>query len=194
MFNLPLAHKAGQGNNNPLACFQIDEYLDDSSELHEVINSNVIQTVAGGGNRTGFDLHRKEIGTVDRLLSFIMSKVPEVAHRFTSERPYHPDNYTQYMEGGGEHSFNINGFKLAEVWGIVYNAGDGVIRHNHYPYALSFCYYANVPDDSAPFVLEGIQIPPKTGTVIFFLPHLYHWVPPTHSNGRSVITGNISYG
>ena len=88
----------------------------------------------------------------------------------------------------------INGFKLAEVWGIVYNAGDGVIRHNHYPYALSFCYYANVPDDSAPFVLEGIQIPPKTGTVIFFLPHLYHWVPPTHSNGRSVITGNISYG
>ena len=103
MFNLPLAHTAGQGNNNPLACFQINEYLNDSSELHEVINSNIITTVAGGGNRTGFDLHRREIGTVDRLLSFIMSQVPEVAHRFTSERPYHPDNYTQYMEGGGEH-------------------------------------------------------------------------------------------
>ena len=66
-------------------------------------------------------------------------------------------------------------------------------RHNHFPYALSFCYYVNLPSGSSPLVLNNEIINLKEGQVIFFLSSSYHSVPPTSVNGRCVIVGNIMY-
>ena len=75
-----------------------------------------------------------------------------------------------------EVGFDVNSFKIKECWGIYYNKGEGVVKHNHFPHALSFVYCVNIPKKSSPIVIEGKKIKQTAGTIIFFLSHQYHWL------------------
>ena len=97
------------------------------------------------------------------------------------------------FHGGGDLGFDPKAFSIVECWGINYGKGEGVRPHNHYPYALSFCYYVNLPEGSSPLVLDDEVIHPKEGQIIFFLSNTYHSVPSCSVDGRCAIVGNIMY-
>ena len=155
------------------------------SSLIKTVKTNGWASIQGGGTRTDFNLHQRKIKEIDILLKWIQRKLPKVAYNFSQG-----GDDASKMEHVG---FNVNAFKIKECWGVYYNKGQGVIKHNHFPYAFTFQYYVNVPRKSTPFVMEGKEIKPTTGTVLFFLSHQYHWAKPTGSDGRCVIVGNILY-
>ena len=70
--------------------------------------------------------------------------------------------------------FNPLAFKINECWGVLYNKGEGVIKHNHFPYAMSFVYYVKMPEGSSPLILDDEEILLPEGRVIFFLGHQFH--------------------
>ena len=152
--------------------------------------------VVGGGMKSNLDIHRKGIEEVDIILRWIGSLIPEVSHMFScpSDIKYEYNDYIPLSDhGGGKYNFNIDSFKLVHCWSVLYNKGDGVEKHNHYPYSLSFCYYVNVPEGSSPLILEDNVIDVKEGEVIFFLGSAYHSVPSCDVDGRCVLVGNVLY-
>ena len=134
-----------------------------------------------GGYRTGYHLETEQIKEVDMLLTWIRDSLPEMSKKFAS------DKSEEY------YGYNINAFEIIECWGVLYNKGESVVSHTHFPYTLSFVYYVNTPEGYSPLTLSGHEIDIKEGQCIFFHPHLYHSVSPTQSNGRCVISGNILY-
>ena len=77
------------------------------------------------GRRTDFNFHIKNIKEVDVLLTWIKNLLPEVSVKFASENAeeiYH---------------FNQQHFKLIGCWGAHYNRGEGLQKHNHFPYTIS---------------------------------------------------------
>ena len=152
--------------------------------------------VVGGGRKSNLDIHKQGIEEVDVILNWIGSLIPVVSHNFSCPSDNEFD-YRDYLppsdHGGGKYNFNIEAFKLVHCWSVLYNKGDGVEKHNHYPYSLSFCYYVNVPDDSPPLIIEDKEVYPKEGEVIFFLGSTYHSVPPSNVDGRTVLVGNVMY-
>ena len=166
---------------NPILCQKISRY-------------DIEDVVVGGGRKTDMNLHKKGIPELTTLLNWIDDLTPIAAHGFTSADKYDKNNYRLISDqGGGKYNFNIKAFELHHCWGITYNKGEGVERHNHFPYALSFCYYVNLPSGSSPLVLDNEVINLKEGQVIFFLSSSYHSVPPASVNGRCVVVGNIMY-
>ena len=134
-----------------------------------------------GGFRTGYHLETEQIKEVDMLLTWIRDSLPGISKKFASDKP--EENY----------GFNINAFEIVECWGVLYNKGESVVSHTHFPYTLSFVYYVKTPEGYSPLTLAEKEIKIKEGQCIFFHPHLYHSVNPNQSNGRCVITGNILY-
>ena len=85
----------------------------------------------------------------------------------------------------------------SECWGIIYNDGDYVERHNHEPSYYSFVYYVNTPKGSSHLVFDtsGYKVKAKEGKLVIFDSKLYHHVPTNRSMNRTVISGNfISVG
>ena len=167
-----------------------------NQKLYKVLPVWDSNPVIGGGRKSNLDLHRKGIEEVDTILRWIGSLIPEVSHKYSNpnktefdHRDYLPPN----DHGGGKYNFNIDAFKLVHCWSVLYNKGDGVERHNHYPYSLSFCYYVNVPEGSSPLILEDNVIDVKEGEVIFFLGSAYHSVPSCDIDGRCALVGNVLY-
>jgi len=179
--------------------YQIFDYENASElnpKLYEIISNYNTEPVVGGGWKTDKDLHHKSIEELTTLLTWIGGLVPLVSHKYSNPHDveYDPRDYARISdEGGGKYNFNIDAFKLVHCWGITYNKGDGVEKHNHFPYALSFCYYVNLPDGSSPLILENEEIYPKEGQVIFFLSNSYHSVAPCSVDGRCAVVGNIMY-
>ena len=159
--------------------------------LYRIIleNCNGEDPVKGGALRTNKDLHTRGLKDVDVLLTWIKQLLPQCARNFANQDFLSED----YIGTGGSGGFRSHSFKIDGCWGIVYNKGQKVIKHNHFPYALSFCYCVNAPDKSSPLVIEGERITPVPGRVIFFLPHQYHRTLPSKVDGRCVLTGNILY-
>ncbi len=153
--------------------------------LFQIIKNNYAGRVMGEARRTGLNLHEKKIKEVDMLLTWIKNITPRVAYECTQGGDDRGN-----MEQVG---FNVNSFKISECWGMLYNEGEGVVKHNHFPYALNFVYCVNLPEKSSPLFIEGKKIKQTPGEVIFFLSHQYHWVEPSKSYGKCVITGNILY-
>ena len=155
------------------------------SSLVKIVKDNYWASIQGGGSRTGFDLHKKDIKEMNTLLSWIQSKLPRVAY-----------NFSQGGEDAGRMDtvgFNVNGFKIEECWGVYYKKGEGVVKHNHFPYAFTFQYCVDAPNTSAPFIIEGKKVALIPGKTVFFLSHQYHWAKPIPVDGRCVIIGNILY-
>ena len=164
--------------------YQIYAYPDAETlnpKLYKALPIWESKPVVGGGRKSNLDIHKKGIEEVNTILKWIGSLVPLVSHKYSN-----PSNiefeYRDYLppsdHGGGKYNFNIDAFNLSQCWSVLYNKGDGVEKHNHFPYALSFCYYVNMPDGSSPLILEDEVIHPKSGEVIFFLGSAYHSVPP----------------
>ena len=97
-------------------------------------------------------------------------------------------------DSGESMGFGINAFKICECWGIHYNKGERVIKHNHFPYTLSFGYCVRSDENSSPFIIEDKRMRMKEGELIIFLSHYNHWVPRSKVDGRCVIAGNIKHG
>ena len=177
--------------------YQIFDYENASEvnpRLYQVISNYYAEPVVGGGLKTDFDLHHQGIPELTTVLDWIGSLVPLVSHNFTNSDKFDENDYRLISDqGGGKYNFNIKAFELVHCWGITYNEGGGVERHNHFPYALSFCYYVNLPSGSSPLVLNNEIVNVKEGQVIFFLSSEYHSVPPCSVNGRCAIVGNIMY-
>ena len=158
-----------------------------NDELYSVVKNSLEGVVNGGARRTDFNLHRKNIGVLNDLISWIQYIFPNVCYNFSNK-------YVngQYDEAG----FDINKFYLHECWGVLYNKGEGVVMHNHFPFPVSFVYYAKFPNNSAPFILEDEPINLKEGQLIMFMGNQYHGVSSLENkvDNRCVISGNISYG
>ena len=151
-----------------------------NDKLYYIVENNLRQVINGGGRRTGFDLHKKGIVYINDLISWIENIFPTICCNFSTKPA---SNY------------DINNFFLHECWGVLYNKGEGVIMHNHFPFPLSFAYYVNFPENSSPFMLEDKKINLKEGQLIMFMGHQYHGVSSLENkvDGRCVISGNISY-
>ena len=150
------------------------------SKLYQEIENNLDHAVMGGGYITPMSLHKKGIREVDIIVQWINNLVPQIAYKFT--------------QGGDDSDKGVgfnNSFEIEELWGIIYNKGEGVVKHNHFPWCMSFCYFVNVPKKCVPFILEGKRIKPIEGRIIVFPSFLYHWAPPSKCDGRCVIAGNI---
>ena len=93
--------------------------------------------------------------------------------------------------------------KLVELWGQYYKKGASQIPHYHRHVDWAFVYYVNTPEGSSPLVfdageLAGVDVErkevySKAGEVIIFPGWLIHYVPENKGEGRSVISGNLSY-
>ena len=188
--------------------------------LCNLIDSSNLEKTRGGGHITSMNFFEdnRDNEDVDTLLTWIKSIVPMTAHNFSKVR-YNPtrikwsempldDEYIRRMKnpegedleyqkhsygGGGELGFNPHTFKISGCWAVIYNQGDGLVEHNHFPFPLSFCYYLRKPEQSSPLVLGGEEFDLKEGQLIFFEGRENHFVNPSLVNGRYVITGNILY-
>ena len=178
--------------------YQIFDY-ENASEINPrlcqtISRYDIEDVVVGGARKTDMNLHKKGIPELTALLNWIDDLTPLAAHGFTNTDEYDKNNYRLVSDqGGGKYNFNIKAFELVHCWGITYNKGEGVERHNHFPYALSFCYYVNLPSGSSPLVINNEIINPKAGQVVFFLSSAYHSVPPCSVDGRCSVVGNIMY-
>ncbi len=142
------------------------------------------------------DLHLHGIKPVNILMEWISSLIPRVTHYYSSPDPieFNYDDYLPYSDnGGGKYNFDISRFKISHCWSVFYNKGDCVELHNHFPYALSFAYYVNMPKGSSPIMIDGEVIYPEEGQVVFFPGSSFHSVPPSKVSGRCMIAGNIMY-
>ncbi len=88
---------------------------------------------------------------------------------------------------------NKRNFKIDSYWLLNYPLHSWVEPHNHFPYALSFGYYINVPEQSSPLIIDNIKIDVKEGDLIVFMSSKMHWVPPAKVSGRTMIAGDILY-
>ena len=154
--------------------------------LYNTVCSNFSrdETVMGGGRKTDWKLHHKGFRDVNTLIQWIDACIPEAA--------------TQV--GGGESRgdyagavFDKRALRIVECWGIHYNKGEYVYRHNHFAFAISFNYCVAAPKGSSPFILEDEEIEPVPGRVVFFQSHKNHYTRPNESDGRCMIVGNIVY-
>ena len=166
-------------------------------KLHESVKKYVVTDLAkGGASRTEFNFHEKKIDDLSRLFNWIEDVLPQAAFHFAQGST--DDDYDPTLLG-----FDPKRFKITECWGIEFNKGDTVEAHNHFPYSMSFCYYVKVPDKDTPLVLfnelgnssdmmgEAVEI--EDGMLCFFHAKTFHFVPPSQSDERCAIVGNILY-
>ena len=158
-----------------------------NSSLYELIRDESAFRIKGNGYRTEFTFgdDNRDNKALDSFLTWIESSIKYAAYLFAHgyDKEYDADDL----------GFNPKQFKINECWGVLYNKGEGVIRHNHFPYALSFVYYVRMPEGSSPLILDDEEILLPEGRVIFFLGHQFHSVPPSAADDRCIIAGNISY-
>ena len=144
-----------------------------------------------GAPRSAVNLHTRKIEDLDKLLLWIENLIPQCARNFVKQD--YLDNLSRVRKTGGNGGLRSNSFKIDSCWGILFNKGNSLIKHNHFPYSISFVYCVNSPKGSSPLIIEGENINLVPGRIIFFLSHYYHWVPLNKCDGRCSIVGNILY-
>ena len=142
----------------------------------------------GGARRTNIDLHKKEIKEVDNIIRWVNDLIPDFSSDIVGGRTGYDSKKV-----GGSGGFDLYDYQVDSCWGIIYNKGHRVIKHNHFPYTFSFCYYVNTPSHSSPLIIEGKRMKMREGQLIIFLSHYNHWVPESKVDGRCVLVGNINY-
>ena len=82
------------------------------------------------------------------------------------------------------------------AWGVIYNKGDRVKVHNHFPCLWSQVYYVKTGKDSAPLIFPDIDaiIKPEAGMCVQFPSYLWHHVKPLEQDeDRAVLSANWIY-
>jgi len=159
---------------------------DINSSLYDLIREESRYRIHGNGSRTSFsfvDDNRDTNKELDYCITWIESLIKYAAFSFANDKEY----------DGGELGFDPTPFNISECWGVLYNEGEGVERHNHFPQTISFVYYVRMPEGSSPLILDEEEILLPEGRVIFFLGNQWHSVPPTEVSDRCIIAGNIAY-
>ena len=150
--------------------------------LHKTLmNPDWSLRTKGGANITDFYLHLKRNREVNLIVDWVESLVPIAVANFARN------------DSGGVYLFNPHKLRIEECWGAVYNKGDGVMPHNHFPYALTFSYYVNTPKGSSPLIINEKEYVVKPGQVYILSGLWIHGVRPNSCNGRSTLVGNIMY-
>jgi hypothetical protein len=86
--------------------------------------------------------------------------------------------------------------EIEEAWVGIYNEGDYAIEHDHYGYALSFCYYLSADNGDAEieFTEANKKFYPTTGMLLVFPSHAKHKVHEQKSTKeRVVLAGNLQF-
>ena len=97
------------------------------------------------------------------------------------------------MPGRQELPFRL--VECKECWGVLYQEGDCITKHNHTPSQYSFTYYVNVPEGSSQLVFpeSRYHIQPVAGQVVIFESRLTHMVLPNNCKNRCSIAGNFTH-
>ena len=125
---------------------------------------------------------------IKRLFNWIEGEIPNVAIRLAQH------SNSLFNAEFRRHTAN---FKIDAYWGLYYNSNSFVYPHTHFPHAMSFGYYINVPIGSSAFTLlvEGKENDyyPKEGNLFVFNSSLLHVVNPSPVKGRMMLAGDIAY-
>ena len=157
------------------------------SIIKEMINQPA-EIVQGGCKRTGINLNRKGISEIDNLLQWVTATLPEASWEFAGGK-YRGDE----AGTGGKGGYKPDNFEIDTCWAMLYDKGESVQCHNHFPYPMAFVYYVNTPEGCAPTIIGGKEVRPRAGSLLIFMGHHYHEVPPSNVDGRCVLSGLINY-
>ena len=145
-------------------------------------------------NSSGLVLKSKEYNEpntpeIERLFNWIEGEIPNVAIKLA--------RYSNSLFNA-EQRRNTANFKIDAYWGLYYNSNSFVYPHSHFPHALSFGYYINVPIGSSPFTVmkngvEDMDFYPKQGQLFVFDSSIQHVVNPSPIAGRTMLAGDIAY-
>ena len=126
---------------------------------------------------------------IKRLFDWIEGEIPNVAIKLAQ----HSNSLFN-----ADFRRNTANFKIDAYWGLYYNHNSFVYPHTHFPHAMSFGYYINVPVGSSPFTLmhnnkEDMDFYPKEGQLFVFDSSIQHVVNPSPVKGRMMLAGDIVY-
>lgn len=98
----------------------------------------------------------------------------------------------QWVKSLINRDFTTDICECKSVWGVMYNEGDYIGKHNHVS-SYSFSYYVNVPKGSSPLIFStsGHRVKPEVGKLVLFESRLDHYVPPNKGKQRCIISGNF---
>ena len=159
-------------------------YKNINDKLYNIIDSLPKNGAKGGGQITRMNLHEHEIYDIDKILAYVMKCIPNTAIKLGEGNS---------DVSRGKVNYNLNEFKIAQCWGILYDKGQKVIKHNHFPYCLSFVYFVKSPRRSSPLIIEGKRIKAEEGKLVIFHSDRIHWCNPSKVDGRCCLVGNIRY-
>ena len=83
--------------------------------------------------------------------------------------------------------------KVMQNWFAVYDKGDWVDYHCHFPLSYSFVYFVNCPRGSSPlkFYYSGKKVKAEEGKLVIFPAHVRHSVPKNKCKNRVSLIGNV---
>tara|TARA_B100001250_G_scaffold362799_1_gene341740 strand:+ start:376 stop:996 length:621 start_codon:yes stop_codon:yes gene_type:complete len=152
--------------------------------LYELIRTHATKELTSGAMQTAYQSgsDNRNIYEIKKLFSAIEHILPQAADELAlnTGSNYHANEDDSKV------------FKISQYWGMYYLDGGGAVEHNHFPFPLSFAYYINTPEGSAPFTIEGQDIPVNAGRIIIFPGSAFHSVHPS-VEGRCMISGNVTY-
>ena len=129
-----------------------------------------------------------ETPEIKRLFDWIEGEISDVAIKLAQ------NSNSLFNAEFRRHTAN---FKIDAYWGLYYNSNSFVYTHTHFPHAMSFGYYINVPIGSSAFTLlvEGKEkdYHPQEGNLFVFNSSLLHVVNPSPVAGRMMLAGDIAY-
>ena len=155
-------------------------YHDINNKLYNTIDNWSKTEIPGGAHLTPMNLHTHHLEDIDIILKWLKTCLHSAA--------------SQLSVGDEEQIlFKLSELKIDQCWGVLYNKGGNVIKHNHFPYALSFVYFVKTPKGSSPLIIEGKRIKAEEGKIVIFHASQTHWCNPSKVNGRCCLVGNIRY-
>ena len=173
------------------------------SLIHDNISEGLYNDTGEDGKRTSQYLHKEHSDhpELSALLSWLISNpMIHANHKFAGNTTqYDSDLYNSYHNQRGQSHMggNVNyvrkNFRVTQCWGNIFNKGQGLINHNHYPYTLAFSYYVNLPEGSPPIIINDEPIDIEEGQVILFPANQMHYVSNSDIDNRYAIVGNILY-
>ena len=155
-------------------------YYNINDRLYNIIDNWSKTEIPGGAYMTPMNLHTHHLEDINIILTWVKTCL---------------QNAICQLSVGDEDQihFKSNELKIDQCWGIMYNKGGKVIKHTHFPYALSFVYFVKTPKGSSPLIIEGKRIKAEEGKIVIFHANQTHWINSSRTNGRCCLVGNIRY-
>lgn len=104
------------------------------------------------------------------------------------------DFFEQFAQEIGESYFLTNEiYETVDMWAMTYDGKQGARPHYHYPSTLSFVFYIDVEEDSAPICFGENCRSVQNGLVLAFPSTCIHWVPDDYKGKRICISANLDH-